>query len=55
VAPDTLVVYMDSDPVVYGHARGLLASGPQGNTAYLGSATCGTPGRCWPRRAGCWT
>ncbi len=37
IAPDTLVVYMDNDPVVFAHARGLLASGPHGNTAYLGT------------------
>ena len=37
IAPDALVVYMDNDPVVFAHARGLLASGPHGNTAYLGT------------------
>ncbi|HEX9355311.1 MAG TPA: SAM-dependent methyltransferase, partial [Streptosporangiaceae bacterium] len=36
-APDALVVYMDNDPVVFAHARGLLASGPHGSTAYLGT------------------
>ena len=35
IAPETLVVYMDSDPVVFAHARGLLSSGPHGSTAYL--------------------
>ena len=35
ITPDALVVYMDNDPVVYAHARGLLASGPHGSTAYL--------------------
>ncbi len=35
VAPDALVVYMDNDPVVFAHARGLLSSGPHGSTAYL--------------------
>jgi len=35
IAPDALVVYMDSDPVVFAHARGLLSSGPHGSTAYL--------------------
>ena len=35
VAPDTLVVYVDRDPVVFGHARALLASGPHGRTSYL--------------------
>ena len=35
IAPGTLVVYMDNDPVVFAHARGLLSSGPHGSTAYL--------------------
>jgi trans-aconitate methyltransferase len=35
IAPETLVVYMDNDPVVFAHARGLLSSGPHGSTAYL--------------------
>jgi trans-aconitate methyltransferase len=35
IAPDAFVVYMDNDPVVFAHARGLLSSGPHGNTAYL--------------------
>jgi trans-aconitate methyltransferase len=35
IAPDALVLYMDNDPVVYAHARGLLSSGPHGSTAYL--------------------
>ncbi|GAA2328180.1 SAM-dependent methyltransferase [Streptomyces kunmingensis] len=35
VAPTTRVVYVDHDPVVLAHARALLASGPQGRTAYL--------------------
>jgi trans-aconitate methyltransferase len=35
IAPDALVVCMDNDPVVFAHARGLLASGPHGSTAYL--------------------
>ena len=37
ITPDALVVYMDNDPVVFAHARGLLASGPHGSTAYLGT------------------
>ncbi len=37
VAPGALVVYMDNDPVVFAQARGLLASGPHGSTAYLGA------------------
>ena len=35
IAPDALVLYMDNDPVVFAHSRGLLSSGPHGNTAYL--------------------
>ncbi len=35
IAPDALVLYMDNDPVVYAQSRGLLSSGPHGNTAYL--------------------
>jgi hypothetical protein len=35
IAPEALVVYMDNDPVVFAHARGLLSSGPHGSTAYL--------------------
>jgi trans-aconitate methyltransferase len=35
IAPETLVVYMDNDPIVFAHARGLLSSGPHGSTAYL--------------------
>jgi hypothetical protein len=35
VAPDAMVVYLDSDPVVFAHGRALLASGPHGNTSYL--------------------
>ena len=37
IAPDALVVYMDNDPVVFAHSRGLLSSGPHGSTAYLNS------------------
>ena len=35
VNPATRVVYADNDPIVLAHARALLASGPQGATAYL--------------------
>jgi hypothetical protein len=35
VAPDSRVVYVDNDPIVLAHARALLASGPEGRTAYL--------------------
>jgi hypothetical protein len=35
VNPATRVVYADNDPIVLAHARALLASGPEGATAYL--------------------
>ncbi|MCK9903165.1 SAM-dependent methyltransferase [Frankia sp. Cpl3] len=35
IAADTRVVYADNDPIVLAHARALLASNPQGRTAYL--------------------
>jgi hypothetical protein len=35
IAPDSRVVYCDSDPLVLAHARALLTSSPQGRTAYL--------------------
>jgi S-adenosyl methyltransferase len=35
VNPAARVVYADNDPIVLAHARALLASGPQGATAYL--------------------
>jgi S-adenosyl methyltransferase len=35
IAPDALVCYVDRDPVVFGHARALLASGRHGRTSYL--------------------
>jgi SAM-dependent methyltransferase len=34
-APTARVVYVDNDPIVLTHARALLASAPQGATAYL--------------------
>ncbi len=34
-APECCVVYVDNDPVVLSHARALLASGPDGATAYV--------------------
>jgi SAM-dependent methyltransferase len=36
-APSSRVVYVDNDPSVLAHARSLLASAPQGATAYLDS------------------
>jgi O-methyltransferase involved in polyketide biosynthesis len=35
VVPDARVVYVDNDPIVLAHSRALLASTPQGRTAYL--------------------
>jgi trans-aconitate methyltransferase len=34
-APQSRVVYVDNDPIVLSHARALLASGPEGATAYI--------------------
>ena len=34
-APQSRIVYVDNDPIVLAHARALLASSPQGATAYL--------------------
>ncbi|MGE5133357.1 MAG: SAM-dependent methyltransferase [Gemmatimonadota bacterium] len=35
VAPECRVVYVDNDPIVLAHARALLASSPEGRTAYI--------------------
>jgi hypothetical protein len=35
LAPESRVVYVDNDPIVLTHARALLASTPEGMTAYL--------------------
>ncbi|WUI02527.1 SAM-dependent methyltransferase [Spirillospora sp. NBC_00431] len=35
VAPESRVVYVDNDPIVLVHARGLLTSTDEGRTAYL--------------------
>ena len=35
LAPDARIVYVDNDPVVLTHARALLTSSPEGQTAYL--------------------
>jgi hypothetical protein len=35
VAPESSVVYVDNDPLVLAHARALLTSRPEGQTAYL--------------------
>jgi hypothetical protein len=34
-APDARIVYTDNDPIVLAHARALMASAPQGRTAYV--------------------
>jgi hypothetical protein len=34
-APHSRVVYVDNDPIVLAHARALLASSPEGETAYI--------------------
>ena len=35
LAPETRVVYVDNDPIVLSHARALLTSSPEGETAYI--------------------
>ena len=35
IAPASRVVYVDNDPIVLAHARALLASSPEGATAYI--------------------
>ena len=35
LAPDARVVYADNDPIVLAHARALLASAPEGRTAFI--------------------
>jgi hypothetical protein len=35
IAPDARIVYVDNDPLVMTHARALLTSSPEGQTAYL--------------------
>jgi hypothetical protein len=35
LVPQCRVVYVDNDPIVLAHARALLASGPDGATAYI--------------------
>jgi S-adenosyl methyltransferase len=35
IAPDTRIVYVDNDPLVLTHARALLTSSDEGETAYL--------------------
>ena len=35
IAPDSRVAYVDNDPIVMAHARALLTSRPEGQTAYI--------------------
>jgi O-methyltransferase involved in polyketide biosynthesis len=35
VAPESRIVYVDSDPLVLAHARALLTGSPEGRTAYI--------------------
>lgn len=35
IAPESRIVYADNDPMVLAHARALLASAPEGRTAYV--------------------
>ena len=35
IAPSARVVYVDNDPIVLSHARALMTSSPEGDTAYL--------------------
>ncbi|MFJ9367601.1 SAM-dependent methyltransferase [Nocardia sp. NPDC101769] len=35
LAPESRVVYVDNDPLVFAHARALLVSSPEGRTAYV--------------------
>ena len=52
-APESRVVYVDNDPIVLPHARALLASSPQGATAYI-EADLRDTGTILPRRPACW-
>ncbi|OPF71643.1 methyltransferase [Streptomyces antioxidans] len=40
VAPDSRVVYVDNDPIVLTLSQGLLASTPEGRTAYVEADMC---------------
>jgi hypothetical protein len=43
-APDSRIVYVDNDPIVLAHARALLTSSAEGETAYIGADLRDTPG-----------
>jgi hypothetical protein len=51
VAPESRVVYVDNDPIVLAHARALLTSTPEGQTAYL-DADANDPDTILARAAG---
>jgi hypothetical protein len=51
VAPESRVVYVDNDPIVLAHARALLTSAPEGQTAYL-DADANDPDTILTRAAG---
>jgi trans-aconitate methyltransferase len=51
VAPESRVVYVDKDPIVLAHARALLTSAPEGQTAYL-DADANDPDTILARAAG---
>ena len=50
-APDSRIVYVDNDPLVLAHARALLTSSPEGETAYL-DADLRDPGKILDAAAG---
>jgi hypothetical protein len=51
VAPESRIVYVDKDPIVLAHARALLTSAPEGQTAYL-DADANDPDTILARAAG---
>jgi hypothetical protein len=51
VAPESRIVYVDNDPIVLAHARALLTSAPEGQTAYL-DADANDPDAILARAAG---
>jgi hypothetical protein len=51
VVPESRVVYVDNDPIVLAHARALLTSAPEGQTAYL-DADANDPDTILARAAG---
>ena len=54
IAPETRVVYVDNDPIVLLHARALLASSPEGATAYI-DADLRDTGMILAQAPGSWT